>query len=83
MSIDFSISLNGVSAAEQNLNQASRRIATATPPSSGEPLKDSVSMPDFAAEMFEVNQAKTAVEANLKVISTQQELEHDTLNLFA
>jgi hypothetical protein len=83
MSMDFSISLNGISAAEQNLNQASRRIASATPSFSGDSLKDSVSFSDFATEAVEINQAKTAAEANLKVISSQQELERDALNLFA
>jgi hypothetical protein len=69
MSGDYSISLNGIFAAEQNLLQSARRIAAANPLD--------------PADMIAVNQAKTATEANLQVISTQQELDREVLDLFA
>ena len=69
MSGDYSISLNGIFAAERNLLRSARRIA--------------VSNPLDPADMIAVNQAKTATEANLQVISTQQELDREVLDLFA
>jgi hypothetical protein len=69
MSGDYSISLNGMFAAERNLLQSARRIASAN-------------MPD-PADMVAVDQAKIAVKANLQVISTQQEIDREALDLFA
>ena len=69
MSGDYSISLNGIFAAERNLMQSARRIAAAD-------------LPD-AAEIVAIDQAKTAVKANLQVISAQQELDREVLDLFA
>ena len=69
--MDYSISLNGISAAYRNMEQAARRIATPDPTN------------DFAADLVEVNQARTAAEANLRVISVQQELEGAILDIFA
>jgi hypothetical protein len=69
MSGDYSISLNGIFAAERNLLQSARRIAAAD-------------LPD-PAEIVAIDQAKTAVKANLQVISTQQELDREVLDLFA
>jgi|WetSurMetagenome_2_1015567.scaffolds.fasta_scaffold30449_2 hypothetical protein len=83
MAINLSIPLNGISAATQKLNQASHRIATMTLPSSDDLPGKSVSLSDVAADMVQINQAKFMVEANLKVISTQQELDRDAINLFA
>ena len=83
MSMDYSISLNGISTAEQNLNQAAHRVATAALPSTSDSYEDTFSLSDVAAEFIAVNQAKTVIKANLKVISAQQELERDTLDLFA
>ncbi len=69
MSGDYSISLNGIWAAERNLLQSARRIATPQ-------------MPD-PADVVAVEQAKEAVEANLHVISAQQKLDREVLDLFA
>ena len=69
MSGDYSISLNGIFAAERNLLQSARRIAAAD-------------LPD-PAEIVAIDEAKTAVKANLQVISTQQELDREVLDLFA
>ena len=68
MSGDYSISLNGIFAAERNLLQSARRIAAAD-------------LPD-PAEIVAIDQAKTAVKANLQVISAQQELDREALDLF-
>jgi hypothetical protein len=83
MSINLSIPLNGISAATQKLNQASHRIATTMLPSFDDLPEKSVSLFNVAADMAQINQAKFMVEANLKVISTQQELDRDAINLFA
>ena len=52
-------------------------------PSSDDLPEKSVSLSDVAADMAQVNQAKFMVEANLKIISTQQELDREAINLFA
>jgi hypothetical protein len=69
MSGDYSISLNGIYAAERNLLQSARRIATVNPPD--------------LADVVAINQARLEVKANLKVISTQQEINREALDLFA
>jgi len=69
MSSDYSISLNGIYAAERNLAQSARRIAVGN-------------LPD-PADIVAVNQAKFEVKANLQVISAQQELDREALDLFA
>jgi hypothetical protein len=69
MSGDYSISLNGIFTAERNLLQSARRIAASE-------------LPD-PAEIVAIDEAKTAVKANLQVISTQQELDREVLDLFA
>jgi hypothetical protein len=81
MSGSYAISLNGIQAAERSLEQAAHKIATANLPASGEPL-DYLSLTDYTAEFLAIDLAKTAVKANLKVISTRQEIEHETLDLF-
>lgn len=67
--MNYSISLNGIYAAERDCSQTSRRIASGNFP---EP-----------ADMVQVAEAKNRVEANLKVISTQQELDSESLDLLA
>ena len=61
MSGDYSISLNGIFAAERNFMQASRRIAAENQP---DPV-----------EAVAIDQAKIAVKTNLQVISTQGQLD--------
>ena len=82
MSGTYAIPLNGIQAAERSFAQAAHKIAVANLPSSGEPA-DYLSLSDLAAELIAVEVAKTAVKANLKVISMQQELEREALDLFA
>jgi hypothetical protein len=81
MSCDYSISLNGIVAAERNLEQAARRIAAPCVPAQEAPA-DLFSPSDLAAELLAADLAKTAVEANLQVISAQRELECESLDLF-
>jgi hypothetical protein len=69
MSCDYSISLNGIYAAERNLLQSARHMNTVNPPD--------------PKDVAEINQAKFAVKANLEVISTQQEIDREALDLFA
>jgi hypothetical protein len=42
-----------------------------------------VYLSDFAEDFVSIQRSKTIYEANLKVISTQRELEHEVLDLFA
>jgi hypothetical protein len=82
MSYDFSISLNGIIAAGRDLEMAARRIAGSDLPAAGMSA-DYFSLTDFAAQLLEIDRAKTAFKANLQVISTQRELEREALDLFA
>ena len=82
MPVEYSISLNGVLSAERDLNQAAHRTASADMPSA-DSCEDCVTISDLAAEILAANRAETAAEANLRVISTQQELDRQSLNLFA
>ncbi|MBN1566467.1 MAG: hypothetical protein JXA73_01365 [Acidobacteria bacterium] len=68
MSGDYSISLNGIYAAERNLLQSARRISAADQPD--------------PADIIDINLARTEVKANLKAISAQQELDREILDLF-
>ena len=79
--MDISISLNGVQAAERNLEQAARKIAMANTPFPGS--ADVFELTDFAAELIAADRAKITAQANLRVISMEMELEHEILNLFA
>jgi flagellar basal body rod protein FlgC len=95
----YSISAAGVSAAWNTLNQAAERIATgsvgAQPDQGRAGGSDSVtgdksqqsassSAPvDLVTELLKVQQAKIDAEANLQVMSVQQQLDRDTLDLLA
>lgn len=97
MSYDYSISLNGIQTALRTLEQAAQRIAVGNAfvkqinndkatSSLNTDYSDSVSFSgtlDYVRELLAVNQAKIAVKANARFISLQQELERETLNLFA
>jgi hypothetical protein len=68
--MDYSISLNGILAAQRCLAQSARRIATPQPAT------------DYAAEFIAVDQAKIAEKANLRVLSAGNDLEVSLLDLF-
>ena len=69
--MDYSISLNGIYSAQRTLEQSARRIASPDPST------------DYVSELLAVRQARTAEEANLRVVSTQMKLEGALLDLFA
>ena len=69
MSGDYSISLNGIFAAQRAFAQSAQRVAADV-------------LPD-PADMVAIQQAKIAAKANVKAISVQQELDRETLDLFA
>ena len=79
--MDYSISLNGILNADRNLNQAAHRIASANL-QSADACEDRVTLSDLTAELLSASQAKTAGEANFRVISMQQELDREALDLF-
>lgn len=82
MSNIYAISLNGVCDAEQRLDGAARRIVKtglSSPEISGGSKDDS----DIASDLVDLKQAEIAGKANLRALSTQDELEKDALNLFA
>jgi hypothetical protein len=98
MSFDYSASLNGLWAAEQAMNQVAWRIAYGNMAVlsgrafennsgvSGDADADSVTISgvvDYASEMVAMSEAKLAAKANLKVMATQRELEHEILDIFA
>jgi hypothetical protein len=84
MSYDYSISLEGIRNAERSFEQTASRIAAGGLPKSNESVPaDSLFLSDYAAELIAIDQAKTALKTNLRVISLQQDLERKTLDLFA
>ena len=99
MSLDYSLSLTGMRTAERNLERAASRIAAASASAKARQLsRDRSELPssselsesgsgsapiDYAAELIEASQAKTAYRANARVVSLQQTLEKETLDLLA
>jgi hypothetical protein len=81
---DYSVPTQGVRNAESLLESAAQKIAA--PPQqvlSGD-SGDRLSLSDnYLTALITVDQAKFAAKANLRVISTEQELDHTTLDLFA
>jgi hypothetical protein len=87
MTYDYSISMEGVRTAERKFNEAARQIAkSGNDGPSVMASNDRVSISgaaDLAGSLMAADQAKIAVEANLKVISSQDELEQSTLDVLA
>lgn len=95
----YSISAEGLSAACRSLDQAAHRIAAGSVNAqrdltqgagsntvSGSNLQETASSSvkvDLLTELLTVKHAKIDAEANLRVMSTQQDLEHEILNLLA
>ncbi len=69
--MDYSISLNGIFAAQRSLEQSARRIAAPQPAT------------DFAEEFVAIDQARIAEKANLRVMSVERDLEGNLLDIFA
>ena len=69
--MDYSIPLNGISSACQYMQQTAQHFTKPDPAT------------DFAADLVSIRQAKTAVQANLKVVSIEQNLENSLLDIFA
>jgi hypothetical protein len=82
MSGDYSISLTGVADAMQRLETSAQRIAKANPGSLSVPEK-SVDNSDIIADVIDVKQAAIDFKANLNVLSVQEKLDKDTLDLCA
>jgi hypothetical protein len=88
-----SVSAEGLSAACRTLNEAAHRIAagsvnarrdlTQGAGSNSQEIASSSVKVDLLTELLTVKHAKIDAEANLRVMSTQQDLEHEILNLLA
>ena len=89
MGYDYSISLEGLRAAENQLNNAARKVSkpinySDVAASAGE-VTDRLTLAsdmDIAGAMVEASQAKLIYKANLKMIETQMEMEEDALDIF-
>ncbi len=89
MGFDYSISLEGLRTAENQLNNAARKVSrplncSDVAASSGEAV-DRITLTgdtDIAGAMVEANEAKIVYRANLKIIETQVEMEKEALDLF-
>ncbi|MGD0309274.1 MAG: hypothetical protein ABSC02_08285 [Acidobacteriota bacterium] len=93
------ISAEGVRAAYRTLDQAAQDIAAGSVNARRDPAarpgtqsvsgvksqeEDSYSgTPDLAAKLYEVDQATVAAKTNLRVLSVERQLDHDTLDLLA
>jgi hypothetical protein len=82
MFVDYSVPLDGILAAGRNIEQSAHRIAAANLPLEGD-AEDSLTLTGFAAELIAVNRNKIAVKADLQIIETRQDLERESLDLFA
>ncbi len=89
MGFDYSFSMEGLRAAERQLNQAARRVSkpihcSDVTASAGE-VTDRLKLTgdrDIARAMVGVKEAKTIYKANLKIIDLQTQMEEETLDLF-
>jgi len=89
MGFDYSISLEGLRAAENQLNNAARKVSkpinsSDVAGSAGE-IADRLTLAgdtDIATAMVEAQEAKIIYKANLKMIETQMEMEEEVLDLF-
>ena len=89
MGFDCSISLEGLRTAEDQLNNAARKVSRPLNCSdvaafSGE-AADCLTLAgatDIAGAMVEAQEAKIIYKANLKMIETQMEMEEEALDLF-
>ena len=89
MGYDYSISLEGLRAAENQLNNAARKVSkpincSDIAASAGE-VTDRLTLAsdmDIAGAMVEASQAKIIYKANLKMIETRMEMEEEALDIF-
>jgi len=98
MSDNYSISLEGIRIAEQNLDRVARNVAVGQSPahsaqrpassgmvqlSSADPVTKTSSgdVVDYAHEMVTLIEVKIGVDANLKVMDSQQQLDRNALDL--
>ncbi len=95
----YAISGEGVRAACRSLDQAAQDIAAGSVNARRDPTarigtqsgtgvksqeEDSYSgKPDLAGEFYKVDQATVAAKTNLRVLSVERQLDHDTLDLLA
>jgi hypothetical protein len=89
MEFDYSISLQGLCTAENQLNDAARKVSRPVYCSgtgaSDLQVTDRLTLTgglDIAGAMVEAQEAKIIYTANLKMIETQMELQDEALNLF-
>ena len=94
MSCDYWLSLQGIHAARQNLEEAAHRIAVGNVSTqdikAGDPKtsaagqsSDSIYLTDYARELLAVDRARIEYKAGLNALRTQMELDRDSLDLFA
>ena len=85
---DGSISIEGIRVAVRSLSEAAHKIATINPSAK---TKDEPSVEtdcftrsgtaDLEGALLQARQAENAAKANLKILSTQDELDHSILNI--
>jgi hypothetical protein len=90
MPIDFSVPIEGLRNAESSLSEAAHKVSslglTGKGPGVSPPDGDSVSWSmnvDFQAALLQADQAKIAAQANLKVLSAEQETSKNIMDVFA
>jgi hypothetical protein len=97
VSYDLSSSIEGVRSAWRSLEQAAHRIATGSVEARRQPVpggeidplpagpsgdQDTVKI-DLAKELLDMDQARIAIKANLRVVSASRELDHEILDILA
>ena len=81
---NFSVPLNGLQQAGWDLDKVAQRIASQNQGARTNDEKNGASpILDPAAEMTMMAQVENTAEANMRALSTQDELAKDILNIFA
>jgi hypothetical protein len=85
MGFDYSVSMAGLRTAENQLNDAARKVAGSENGASGGEAADRVTLSggtDIAGAMVETREAGIVYKANLEMIAEQMDLEEEILDLF-
>ena len=82
MAFDYSISFEGIRAAGRSLTDAAYKIANVGKSGKTQNERAKSGDVDLAAALIQADQAKINAEANMKMLSTEQELDQKILDVF-
>jgi hypothetical protein len=83
MLLDSAISIEGLRSAENSLAESAHKIASMNLLGSAQNEQKPTADVDFDSALIQANQAKIAAKANLKMISSEQDLNQSVLDVLA